>query len=143
MKKLIIVLFFAIFACSIVPAQIKVVLVQDFEQMKANGIKNTPAVAKRTNVRNASTFNATEAEDEEQTSMQQNSTNDESKSDASNVSTNETASVKDANQKVNTPTVKTKAGNSTTAVEKKSTAPAGSDYVKRLRERQKAAKGGK
>jgi len=66
MRKLIIVAVLAIFICSIAPAQIKVVLVQDYEQMKANGTKQLNPTPKKSTVRKAA-FNATETTDDEET----------------------------------------------------------------------------
>ena len=137
MRKLIIVAVLAIFICSIAPAQIKVVLVQDYEQMKANGTKQLNPTPKKSTVRKAA-FNATETTDEEETIASDNMTNNTNVSETT-TSTSKQAVVKGNALKANT----ANSTSATAAVEKKSTASSGSDYVKRLRERQKAARTGR
>ena len=137
MRKLIIVAVLAIFICSIAPAQIKVVLVQDYEQMKANGTKQTNPTARKATVRKAA-FNATETTDEEETIASDNMTNNTNVSETT-TSTSKQAAVKGNALKANT----ANSTSATAAVEKKSSASSGSDYVKRLRERQKAARTGR
>ena len=87
MKKLILILFLAIFAGSNMPAQIKVVLVQDFEQMKANGTKNKPAANKRTNINKTSSFNTQETTDEESNGTVRNNDNEGTGTEAQNLTT--------------------------------------------------------
>jgi cytoskeletal protein RodZ len=137
MRKLIIVAFVAIFICGLAPAQIKVVLVQDYEQMKANGTKQTNPTARKATVRKAA-FNATETTDDEETIASDNMTNNTNVSETT-TSTSKQAVVKGNALKANT----ANSTSATAAVEKKSTASSGSDYVKRLRERQKAARTGR
>ena len=137
MRKLIIVAFVAIFICGLAPAQIKVVLVQDYEQMKANGTKQTNPTARKATVRKAA-FNATETTDEEETIASDNMTNNTNVSETT-TSTSKQAVVKGNALKANT----ANSTSATAAVEKKSSASSGSDYVKRLRERQKAARTGR
>ena len=137
MRKLIIVAVLAIFICSIAPAQIKVVLVQDYEQMKANGTKQTNPTARKATVRKAA-FNATDTTDDEETIASDNTNNETNLSETA-ASTSKQAAVKGNALKANT----ANSTSATAAVEKKSTASSGSDYVKRLRERQKAARTGR
>ncbi len=137
MRKLIIVAFVAIFICGLAPAQIKVVLVQDYEQMKANGTKQTNPTARKATVRKAA-FNATETTDDEETIASDNTNNETNLSETA-ASTSKQAAVKGNALKANT----ANSTSATAAVEKKSSASSGSDYVKRLRERQKAARTGR
>ena len=137
MRKLIIVAVLAIFICSLAPAQIKVVLVQDYEQMKANGTKQLNPTPKKSTVRKAA-FNATETTDEQETIASDNTNNETNLSETA-ASTSKQAVVKGNALKANT----ANSTSATAAVEKKSTASSGSDYVKRLRERQKAARTGR
>ena len=137
MRKLIIVAVLAIFICGLAPAQIKVVLVQDYEQMKANGTKQTNPTARKATVRKAA-FNATETTDDEETIASDNMTNNTNVSETT-TSTSKQAVVKGNALKANT----ANSTSATAAVEKKSSASSGSDYVKRLRERQKAARTGR
>ena len=137
MRKLIIVAVLAIFICSLAPAQIKVVLVQDYEQMKANGTKQLNPTLKKSTVRKAA-FNATETTDDEETIASDNTNNETNLSETA-ASTSKQAAVKGNALKANT----ANSTSATAAVEKKSSASSGSDYVKRLRERQKAARTGR
>ena len=137
MRKLIIVAVLAIFICSIAPAQIKVVLVQDYEQMKANGTKQLNPTPKKSTVRKAA-FNATETTDDEETIASDNTNNETNLSETA-ASTSKQAAVKGNALKANN----ANSTSATAAVEKKSSASSGSDYVKRLRERQKAARTGR
>ena len=137
MRKLIIVAVLAIFICGLAPAQIKVVLVQDYEQMKANGTKQLNPTPKKSTVRKAA-FNATETTDDEETIASDNTNNETNLSETA-ASTSKQAAVKGNALKANT----ANSTSATAAVEKKSSASSGSDYVKRLRERQKAARTGR
>ena len=141
MKKLILILFLAIFAGSNMPAQIKVVLVQDFEQMKANGTKNKPAANKRANINKTSSFNTREMTDDESNGTVRDDDNEGTGMDAQNLTSGTSYSVKKAVQNGNTGVAKTKNANVAADTDKKANAASGSDYVKRLRERQKAARG--
>ncbi|HNX88257.1 MAG TPA: hypothetical protein PKH58_04190 [Paludibacteraceae bacterium] len=141
MKKLILILFLAIFAGSNMPAQIKVVLVQDFEQMKANGTKNKPAANKRANINKTSSFNTREMTDDESNGTVRDDDNEGTGTEAQNLTSGASVPVKEAAQKGNTGVSKTKNANVAADTDKKANAASGSDYVKRLRERQKAARG--
>ncbi|MBP1664513.1 MAG: hypothetical protein H6Q19_1653 [Bacteroidetes bacterium] len=141
MKKLILILFLAVFAGSNMPAQIKVVLVQDFEQMKANGTKNKPAANKRTNFNKTSAFNTQETTDEESNGTVQNNDSEGTGTDTQNLTSAASVPVKEAAQKGKSSVSKSKNTNVAAETDKKANAASNSDYVKRLRERQKAARG--
>ena len=143
MKKNIIVLFIAIFTFGLAPAQIKVILVQDYEQMKANASQHTSSSKSRIANRKINNANSSEilvgnqqnntkkinAEDDTEV------TDDAANLDENTVNTESKKEVKSAEKVAN-------GGSNIEKIADKKSSNSNADYVKRLRERQKAARRG-